>query len=341
MSRAPKVPSSRSLSFSFANRVPFASSAPSSIAKMGSNGRMQRIFAVATLLASALSSVEATSCEADEFPNDILHLDSYNGVVMKVNETVSMAHDKDDFALSLEASLTKWRCEGKRGIWIHIPTDFAHLVPVCISQGFEFHFAKPGMLVLTQWLPEDSESRLPHGPTHQVGIGALVINEEGHMLVVQEKTGPASEFKLWKMPTGLLDPGEDIGMAAERELKEETGLDAKIVKIVCFRQAHAGGDRGSDLFFVCLMSPIATHEQQVTAQEEEIAEVKWMDMDEFCAQEVWQGSPVYKELNAAMMEVVRGTGENGAAVATAGFETRILPVGFRPGNNAIFVPAKL
>jgi ADP-ribose pyrophosphatase YjhB (NUDIX family) len=31
--------------------------------------------------------------------------------------------------------------------------------------------------------------------------------------------------KVWKMPTGLTDTGEDIATSAVRELKEETGLD--------------------------------------------------------------------------------------------------------------------
>lgn len=331
--KVPKV-GARSLSFSAMNR-------PIISTRTKSNSRIPQIFAVATLLASTLSSIDAVSCDANEFPDELLHLDSYNGVIMKVNDTMAVAQDANDFSASLEASLAKWRTDGKRGIWIHIPTEFAHLVPVCTAQGFEFHYAKPGMLVLTQWLPENSESRLPHGPTHQVGIGALVINEDGKMLVVQEKTGPASEFKLWKMPTGLLDPGEDIGIAAKRELMEETNLDAELVKVLCFRQAHAGGDRGSDLFFICLMSPVATHEQKVKAQEEEIEAVMWMDMDEFCAQEVWQNSPVYKELNAAMVEAVRDRGNDQNRAVAAGFETKILPVGFRPGNNAIFVPAKL
>lgn len=45
--------------------------------------------------------------------------------------------------------------------------------------------------------------------THQVGIGALVVHPtSGKMLAVQERTGPAAKRKLWKMPTGLTDPGE-------------------------------------------------------------------------------------------------------------------------------------
>lgn len=39
--------------------------------------------------------------------------------------------------------------------------------------------------------------------------------------------GPLRGTGVWKMPTGLLDAGEDIGKGAEREVKEETGVDAR------------------------------------------------------------------------------------------------------------------
>jgi ADP-ribose pyrophosphatase YjhB (NUDIX family) len=304
------------------------------------NISVPRFLALSTticLFAASSSSTSTFCADTDhhEFPSDVLELDSYNGVILKVNENI----DKPDFESRLKASLSHWYNQGKRGIWVHIPPTLAHLVPVCTQLGFDFHFAKPGMLVLTKWLPEDSVSRLPNGPTHQVGIGALVLDEEQtKMLVVQEKSGPASEFKLWKMPTGLLDPGEDIGTAAQRELLEETGLDGVVNRILCFRQAHSGGDRGSDLFFVCLMKLRHSDDGETTKnvalvpQEEEIAAIQWMDIDAFCAQAVWQRSPVYLELNEAIRRALR-TG--------TGLEERTLEVGFRPGTNAIYVPPSI
>ena len=301
-----------------------------------SNIGLPRFLALSTTLclfaASSSSSTFCADADDHEFPSDVLELDSYNGVILKVNDDI----DKPDFESRLKASLSYWHNQGKRGIWVHIPPTLAHLVPVCTQLGFDFHFAKPGMLVLTKWLPENSVSRLPHGPTHQVGIGALVLDEgQTKMLVVQEKSGPASEFKLWKMPTGLLDPGEDIGTAAQRELLEETGLDGVLNKILCFRQAHSGGDRGSDLFFVCLMKlrhGETTKDVALVPQEEEIAAIQWMDIDAYCAQAVWQRSPVYLELNEAIRRALR-TG--------AGLEEHVLEVGFRPGTNALYVPQSI
>ena len=209
---------------------------------------------------------------------------------------------------------------------------------VCVANGFEFHYAKKGSLVLTHWLPE-TESRLPLGPTHQVGVGCLITRGD-EMLVVQETTGPAARYKLWKMPTGLLDPGENINEAAVRELKEETGLDGSLYKILTFRQAHplvgkstsSGASGGSDLFFVCWMK-LDDEGQEFVKQEEEIADIRWMPIREFADQELWQKSPVYQEMNEAMIRAVEAD--------QGGMQEVTLPVGFRPGVNTIYIPAKM
>lgn len=59
----------------------------------------------------------------------------------------------------------------------------------------------------------------------QVGVGAFVLNERNQVLVVQEKNGPLKGKGVWKMPTGLLDPAEDVMDGAVREVLEETVSD--------------------------------------------------------------------------------------------------------------------
>ena len=165
----------------------------------------------------------------------------------------------------------------------------------------------------------------------------------------------------WKMPTGLTDPGEDIATAAIRELKEETGLSCTFDRIICFRQAHGGLFNRSDMFFVCLckLSPqydkLLQEEKEIELrpQEEEILDADWIEMEEYSEQGVWRESPLYREMNGAMLRAARrgieytGGRDDGSEDEREtedeihGFVAKNLPVGFSPGSNTIYVSSKL
>ena len=90
-----------------------------------------------------------------------------------------------------------WRSQNRRGILLRTLTTHAHLIPSATSLGFDFKHAEPGYCVLTKWLPTETESRLPNGPSHQVGVGVLLVHpRNGKMLVVREKSSPAATRKL-------------------------------------------------------------------------------------------------------------------------------------------------
>ena len=56
----------------------------------------------------------------------------------------------------------------------------------------------------------ERESTIPRNASHQVGVGAIVLNARGEILVVQEKNGPLKGQGVWKMPTGIVHQGEEL-----------------------------------------------------------------------------------------------------------------------------------
>lgn len=64
---------------------------------------------------------------------------------------------------------------------------------------------------------------LPYRP----GVGAMLINAAGMVFVGQRID---SRLDAWQMPQGGVDKGEDPDMAVLRELEEETGIPARLVR---------------------------------------------------------------------------------------------------------------
>jgi putative (di)nucleoside polyphosphate hydrolase len=71
----------------------------------------------------------------------------------------------------------------------------------------------------------DPES-LPYRPC----VGIMLVNRDGLVFVGQRID--SKEGDAWQMPQGGIDPGEAAEQAALRELREETGVDARHVQIL-------------------------------------------------------------------------------------------------------------
>ncbi|XVF81427.1 hypothetical protein PTKIN_Ptkin15bG0153900 [Pterospermum kingtungense] len=202
--------------------------------------------------------------------------DSYGGIVLDLEKPM----DSVAFTSLLKASISQWKQQGKRGIWIKLPIQLVNLVEPLVKEGFVYHHAEPDYLMLVNWVC-NSTNTIPGNASHRVGISAFVMNDKREVLVVQEKSGKFKGKGVWKFPTGVVDEGEDISMAAIREVKEETGIDTEFVEILAFRQSHKSFFTKSDLLFVCMLRPRSFDIQK---QDREIAAAKWMSLDEYAAQ---------------------------------------------------------
>ncbi|KAJ4832765.1 hypothetical protein Tsubulata_019811 [Turnera subulata] len=183
--------------------------------------------------------------------------DEYGGVIVDPNSLPSSANA---FASSLQASLSNWKLKGKRGIWLKIHLEQADLVPIAIQEGFKYHHAEPGYVMLTYWIP-DEPCMLPGSPSHQIGVGGFVINDKK---------------EVYYCIVFITKP-----------------VETAFLKMVAFRHAHLVAFEKSDILFVCMLRPLT---YEITIDEKEIQAAKWMPLSEFIRQPFYEEDHLSKRV---------------------------------------------
>ena len=187
--------------------------------------------------------------------------------------------DIKTFKKELLKSLEIWHEQGYKIVNLEIPIANSEFVPVIIDTGFKYHYCGTEFLVLNKQLagPELIAPR----PHHFIGVGGIVLNDAGQILVVVDKY----YSNKYKFPGGFVDSKENLAAAAVREIYEETGIRAEVQTLAFFRQVHDNIFRKaefSDIYFVFKMKAKSS---KIRTQESEIEEARWMDIDEFLESE--------------------------------------------------------
>jgi ADP-ribose pyrophosphatase len=60
---------------------------------------------------------------------------------------------------------------------------------------------------------------------HRGSVATLAVHDDGSVVLVRQYRHPIGE-RMWELPAGLLEAGEEPAQGAARELEEETGLRA-------------------------------------------------------------------------------------------------------------------
>lgn len=117
----------------------------------------------------------------------------------------------------------------------------------------------------------------------QISAGGVVfrVNEgAAEVALISTKGG-----KVWGLPKGHVEEGENLARTAHREVKEETGLDGKILKNIghieyffTFRDEHGEGlKRFFKIVYFFLMEYTGG---DVADHDDEVVDCRWFQMEE-------------------------------------------------------------
>jgi 8-oxo-dGTP pyrophosphatase MutT (NUDIX family) len=183
-----------------------------------------------------------------------------------------------EFGQLLTRSLQEWRRQGLKVAWLKIARDDSWLIPAALDAGFDLHHCRPAYVMLTCRLIPAAD--FPGYATHFVGAGGVVLSERNELLVVLEEYDARERPKAYKLPGGLVEADERIEDAATREVLEETGVHTRFEGMVGFAQIDSWFLQRPSLYFVCRLTPLS---RSIELPESEIAEARWMPVDDFLA----------------------------------------------------------
>lgn len=105
------------------------------------------------------------------------------------------------------------------------------------------------------------------------------VEKDGEFLIVQER-----KCGKWNFPMGRLDPDEGLEEGALRELKEETGVEGKVIglkKILHIRRIGGAKDGSGEDFYLTKFLFEVELLKFGGEVDPDILSMKWVSMEEF------------------------------------------------------------
>jgi 8-oxo-dGTP diphosphatase len=201
----------------------------------------------------------------------------YDGVVVAPN---SFPESSEVFERLLMESISEWKNQNIKVVWLEIPAQRCELIQVALSNGFEFHHCSSSKLMLTKRLI--TNAHIPSFSTHTIGVGAVVLSDRGEILAVLERLDLVARPDYYKLPGGMLERGEHMSDGVVREVYEETGIESEFQGLLSFRHHHQGQFGSSNIYAVCLLKPLTF---DISIDEVEIGKAMWISVDEYLSSE--------------------------------------------------------
>lgn len=139
-------------------------------------------------------------------------------------------------------------------------------------------FSHPRMRLVedTVKLPDGKEVEyLRLAPSETNSVAIIALNDSRELLLQREYSYPPNEV-LWQLPGGKALKDETIEESVNRELAEESGLNAKILKQVGF--VYTNNRRSDEKQHIVLCKEL--YEKEATRDPEEFIENHWVPLSE-------------------------------------------------------------
>ena len=125
---------------------------------------------------------------------------------------------------------------------------------------------------------------------------AVLIWRDGEVLLVRHEKGGRS---YWLVPGGGVDPGETMADAGVRELREETGYDVEVGRLVLLCEAIDPEPGGRHIVNAVYSGTVRAGALSVGV-DKALRDAKWLPVDELTTLEMYP--PVGAELRAVIEE---------------------------------------
>jgi len=110
-----------------------------------------------------------------------------------------------------------------------------------------------------------------------VGVGAVIV-DQGRVLLVKRGSPPMAGQ--WTIPGGVVELGETLRAAAEREAREETGLTVRAGEVIDVIDRILPGESGRPQYHFVLVDFLCTVVEGEVCAGSDAAEAAWTREDE-------------------------------------------------------------
>ena len=217
--------------------------------------------------------------------------DLYNGLII---DTSTISSSFSDFKTALITFLEQAKLEKKSLIWMDLTSKQSQHIALALDLGFIFHNCEYERTTLI--FKVDNDAYIPVSPTHTLGVGGIVINNNNEILLVRDKIHTSSS--IYKIPGGMLEHASRLSDGVQREVWEETGIKTKLIKMVSILNSHPYRFNKSNMYIVFHLEPLTTEINIIDTHE--IEKALWMPLEEFFANK--EMSKFQKDLVNATLE---------------------------------------